>query len=281
MPSVLWLLYDLISLKNDVNVPSQRYYFLLASWRSLTNRSGQDPHPDPYQNVTDPKRYLWWMRYRRFLSVSTKLQNFLIIIFTDFLYERIRNTDLDIFCWTQIRIQAVTVSGSGSRPRFFYDKAIFFYQTVLYVFVNPYKGQRLQEKLPAEQRTLQTWNLHFFLFRNNCFLTGSGFPVWIRIRKPIRIRIQSGSETLQVNKKKFWALYSIVSWSDLDLIYCSLIFAGSASLHMWSSISLATHNADFGKFSLTFVGVVVLLSCLCDQVYQMYLPRTSLKIKSY
>ncbi len=78
--TVLWLLYDFLSLKNDVNVPSKRNkhknlekknYFLLASWRSLMKRAGSgagsasgsvsqrcgsddpDPHQDPYQNVTE------------------------------------------------------------------------------------------------------------------------------------------------------------------------------------------------------------------------------------
>ncbi len=45
VPTVLWFLYDFISLKNDVNVPSKskvisrttfKKSFLLASWRSMT-----------------------------------------------------------------------------------------------------------------------------------------------------------------------------------------------------------------------------------------------------
>ncbi len=44
----IWLYYDFLSWKNDVNVPSkiskqknlEKNYFLLASWRSLTKRAG-------------------------------------------------------------------------------------------------------------------------------------------------------------------------------------------------------------------------------------------------
>ncbi len=51
IPTVLWLLYDFLSLKNDANVPSKRNkhknlelkkYFLLVSWRSLTKRAGSE-----------------------------------------------------------------------------------------------------------------------------------------------------------------------------------------------------------------------------------------------
>jgi hypothetical protein len=41
--TVLWLLYDLLSLKNDVNLPSKVVIskkLLLASWRLLTKRAG-------------------------------------------------------------------------------------------------------------------------------------------------------------------------------------------------------------------------------------------------
>jgi hypothetical protein len=70
MSTVLWLLYDFVSLKNDLNVLSIRNehknYFLLASWRSLIKRVGSgtvsqryrsEEDPDPYQNVTDPKHF--------------------------------------------------------------------------------------------------------------------------------------------------------------------------------------------------------------------------------
>ncbi len=77
IPTVLWLLYDFLSVKINVNVPSKsnkkknlgKNNFLLASWRSLTQRawsgSGavsvsqrygtEDQDPDSYQNVTDPE----------------------------------------------------------------------------------------------------------------------------------------------------------------------------------------------------------------------------------
>ncbi len=67
--TVLWLLYDFLSLKNDVNLPSksnQQKNFLWASWRPLTNRTGsrrrlyRSADPDPYQNVTDPQHCLWF-----------------------------------------------------------------------------------------------------------------------------------------------------------------------------------------------------------------------------
>ncbi len=75
IPTVLWLLFDLLSLKNYVNVPSKsnkqkslKNIFLLASWRSMTkiaagSKSGSIsqrhgsayPDPDPHQNVMDPQ----------------------------------------------------------------------------------------------------------------------------------------------------------------------------------------------------------------------------------
>ncbi len=74
IPTVLWLLLDFLSLKNDVNVPSksnqQKFFlmsFLLASWRSMTKRAGSGSEsisqrhgsadPDPHQNVIDPKHW--------------------------------------------------------------------------------------------------------------------------------------------------------------------------------------------------------------------------------
>ncbi len=82
--TLLWLLYDLLSLKNDVNVPSksnkqkktgEKFFFFFASWRLLTKRAGgsdpnqdplvrgTDPDLDPYQNVTDPEHFCrWWIR---------------------------------------------------------------------------------------------------------------------------------------------------------------------------------------------------------------------------
>ncbi len=88
IPSALWLLFDFLYLKNDVNVPSksnkknffQKIIFLLASWRSMTKITGSasksgseprswsishrhgsadpDPDPDPHQNVMDPQHCL-------------------------------------------------------------------------------------------------------------------------------------------------------------------------------------------------------------------------------
>ncbi len=77
IPTVLWFLFDFLSLKNDVNVLqkviSRIFFFLisflLASWRSMTKiaRSGSrsrsgflsqrhgDADPDPYQNDIDPQ----------------------------------------------------------------------------------------------------------------------------------------------------------------------------------------------------------------------------------
>ncbi len=68
IPTVLWLLYDFLSLKNDVNVPvtsnKQKTNFLLTSWRSLkiegsgsiSQRYGS-PDPDPYQNFMDTQHW--------------------------------------------------------------------------------------------------------------------------------------------------------------------------------------------------------------------------------
>ncbi len=68
--TVLWLLYDFLSLKNYVNVASKsnkqkklrtKNDFELSSWRSLTKIPGSvsqrcgSADPDPYQNVTDPQ----------------------------------------------------------------------------------------------------------------------------------------------------------------------------------------------------------------------------------
>jgi hypothetical protein len=77
-PTVLWLLFDLFSLKNYVNdtywylqkVISRKTFFLiiflLVSWMSMTKIAGSgfisqrhgsadpDPDPDPHQNAMDP-----------------------------------------------------------------------------------------------------------------------------------------------------------------------------------------------------------------------------------
>ncbi len=73
-------LFDFLSLKNDVNVPSKsnkqkklywKLSFLLAFWRSMTKISGsgsesgsisqrhESADPDPPQNVMDPQHWLW------------------------------------------------------------------------------------------------------------------------------------------------------------------------------------------------------------------------------
>ncbi len=80
--TVLWLLFDFLSLKNDVKVPSKStmqknflkvFSFLLASWRSMMKIEGSgsasgsasgsgsisqrhgSADPDPHQNVMDPE----------------------------------------------------------------------------------------------------------------------------------------------------------------------------------------------------------------------------------
>ncbi len=66
MSTVLWSLYDFLSLKIDVNVPSKsnkkktQKLFLLSSWKPLTKRAGSGTEtgsesPDQYQTVTDPQ----------------------------------------------------------------------------------------------------------------------------------------------------------------------------------------------------------------------------------
>jgi hypothetical protein len=74
IPTVLWLVLDFLSLKNDVNVPSKTnkqkkffifFIFLLASWRSMTKIAGSgsisqrhgSADPDPHQNVMDPEHW--------------------------------------------------------------------------------------------------------------------------------------------------------------------------------------------------------------------------------
>ncbi len=57
--TVFWLLFDSLSLKNDVNVP----VFWIRMFLSLPDPHpdalvrGTDPHSDPYQNVTDPQHW--------------------------------------------------------------------------------------------------------------------------------------------------------------------------------------------------------------------------------
>ncbi len=77
IPTVLWLLLDFLSLKNDVNVPSKsnkqknfikKICFLLASWRSMMKIAGSVSAPgsisqrhesaNPHQNVMDPEHWL-------------------------------------------------------------------------------------------------------------------------------------------------------------------------------------------------------------------------------
>ncbi len=74
-------LFDFLSLKNDVNVPSKsnkqkklckKISFLLASWRSMTKIAGSgstnqrhgsaDPDPDPPQNVMDPQHWFFFLK---------------------------------------------------------------------------------------------------------------------------------------------------------------------------------------------------------------------------
>jgi hypothetical protein len=68
--TVLWLLYDFLSLKNSVNtsLKSNRYqqnlFLFMASWMSLTKSAGSGSSyvigmdPDPYQNITDPQHFI-------------------------------------------------------------------------------------------------------------------------------------------------------------------------------------------------------------------------------
>ncbi len=76
VPIVLWLHWDFLSSKNDVNVPSksnkqknciEKIRFLLASWRFMTKKANSgsafgsinqkhgSADPDPHQNVMDPE----------------------------------------------------------------------------------------------------------------------------------------------------------------------------------------------------------------------------------
>ncbi len=82
IPTVLWLLYDFLSLKNDVNIPTEsnkqknldKNKFLLKSWKSLTKKQDPDPNPDPDPLVRgiDPRiriRFrtkISWTRYTGF-----------------------------------------------------------------------------------------------------------------------------------------------------------------------------------------------------------------------
>ncbi len=93
IPTALWLLFDFLSLKNYVNVPSkrseQKNFFeklvFLASWRSMTKIAGSgsinqrhgsadpDPDPDPHQNVMDPQD--WHGFYYVFQACCISLQH--------------------------------------------------------------------------------------------------------------------------------------------------------------------------------------------------------------
>ncbi len=63
IPTLFWLLYDFLSVKNYVNVASKSNK---PSWRSLTKIAGSgsvsqrygSADQDPYQNVTDPQHWL-------------------------------------------------------------------------------------------------------------------------------------------------------------------------------------------------------------------------------
>jgi len=73
-------------------------------------------------------------------------------------------------------------SGFRSRSRLFMTKKFFCSKTVLKI--SHYEtGFRLQEKLPAQQRTLQTFN--FFNFFSVFVGDNFGWPIWIRIRKTL------------------------------------------------------------------------------------------------
>ncbi len=91
--TILWFLFDFLSVKTDVNVPSKsnrkklgkKTYFLSASSQPQTKKAGSGsgagsvsqwygpPDPDQYQNVTDPQHwthlfiYCVWIRTKEIL----------------------------------------------------------------------------------------------------------------------------------------------------------------------------------------------------------------------
>ncbi len=83
--------------------------------------------------------------------------------------------------------------------------------------------------------------LIFPFFWDNFFLIGSDSQSGYESADPF----ESGSDpSLKHCKEINYWLYIFMVGSP-----SRLIFAGSASLDMWSSIFQATHYADFGKFS--------------------------------
>ncbi len=100
--AVLWLLFDFLSLKNDVKVPSKsnmqknivkKICFFLASWRSMMKIEGSwsisqmhgsaYPDPDPLQNVMDPQHWL------RDISDNTTFKTYPMVPFKETIGEMV------------------------------------------------------------------------------------------------------------------------------------------------------------------------------------------------
>ncbi len=98
IPTVLWLILVILSLKNDVNVPSksskqknfqQKICFLLTFCMSMTKIAGSgsishshgsaDPDPDPHQNIMDPE-HCWHLCAYNFTFWGNRCPMFTVLL---------------------------------------------------------------------------------------------------------------------------------------------------------------------------------------------------------
>jgi hypothetical protein len=123
IPTILWLLLDFLSLKNDVNgvpylqnVKSRKTVlkklFLLASWRSAMKIAGSGSEsgstiqrhgstdPDPHKNFMDPEH--------KYLGILTKIipsiTTYIVFIFFYLIYFEIRYRYLTAIIFNETRI---------------------------------------------------------------------------------------------------------------------------------------------------------------------------------
>ncbi len=85
------------------------------------------------------------------------------------------NPDPDPDCfWVQIK------SGSGFRASFFMTIEIFLIKTVIYVFLNLYKGRSVSRRSLQPYKVIFTLEIYSFF----PYFRGEFWPAWIRIPNP-------------------------------------------------------------------------------------------------